>query len=91
MKGDHLLTTEIMHFQAAKGEFLLDKEVDFSKEEQVAFEVFSDEPSSLVGIRYILKKKLKENIGDITLRLGTTHGTNALLERKGAKVLFVTT
>jgi len=55
------------------------------------FEIYSGEPSPLVAIRYILHKKLKDDIGNITLRLGTTHGTNALLERKGAKVLFVTT
>ena len=46
------------------------------------------------GIRQLMRipSQAKINIDDIeTIRLGTTITTNAFLERKGAKVLFITT
>jgi 5-oxoprolinase (ATP-hydrolysing) len=45
----------------------------------------------LDAIRRILGKRPYEAIGPIEIRLGTTIGTNALLERKGVPVALVTT
>lgn len=45
----------------------------------------------LVCIRYLMQLPLDSPIPAIDVRMGTTRGTNALLERKGAKTAFITT
>jgi len=55
------------------------------------YELRSTEPAPVLAIRYLLGLRLDQDIGPIDVRLGTTRGTNALLERKGARVGFVTT
>lgn len=54
-------------------------------------ELSSGEPAPLVAIRRALQLRLDETIPPVTVRLGTTRGTNALLTRRGAKTGFVTT
>ena len=60
-------------------------------EEIKMIEVYSHEPSPLLAIRQCLGIKLDEKIPPLELKMGTTRGTNALLERKGAKCGWVTT
>jgi len=55
------------------------------------YELSSGEEAPIVGIRQILGLPLDQKLPDLTLRLGTTRGTNALLERKGADVAFLVT
>lgn len=55
------------------------------------YELSSGEEAPLVGIRKLLGLSLQDPLPDLTLRLGTTRGTNALLERKGADVAFLVT
>lgn len=54
-------------------------------------ELSSGEEAPVTGIRWLLGRRLGEPLGAIGVRLGTTRGTNALLERQGARVGFVTT
>ena len=54
-------------------------------------ELFSPETSPMCAMRYLMGLTLDKPVGDVSLRLGTTIGTNALLELKGASVGFVTT
>jgi 5-oxoprolinase (ATP-hydrolysing) len=56
-----------------------------------AYELRSPEEAPLFAVRKLLGLRLDEPIGAIDLRLGTTRGTNALLERRGARTAFVTT
>jgi len=56
-----------------------------------AYELRSDEEAPIVAIRYLLGLQLGEPIPPITLRLGTTRGTNALVTRTGARTALVTT
>ncbi len=56
-----------------------------------SFELRSPEPAPVAGVRRLLEKRLDEPVGHIRIRLGTTRGTNALLERKGARVGLLTT
>lgn len=56
-----------------------------------AYELHSDEEAPLVAIRYLLGLRRDEAIPPISVRLGTTRGTNALLTRGGARTAFVTT
>lgn len=55
------------------------------------YELTSGEEAPVVGVRWLMGRRLDEPIGAVAVRLGTTRGTNALLERKGAKVALVTT
>ncbi len=56
-----------------------------------SFEIASPEPAPLLAMRTILGLPLAEPIPACEIRLGTTRGTNALLERKGARTALVTT
>ncbi|MBN2163903.1 MAG: hydantoinase B/oxoprolinase family protein [Pontiellaceae bacterium] len=58
---------------------------------QCTYELTSGEESPLLAIRSILGLRIDQPIPQCSVRLGTTRGTNALLERRGARTLFVTT
>jgi 5-oxoprolinase (ATP-hydrolysing) len=55
------------------------------------FELTSPEPAPVAGMRFLARRPYPEPLGDVSLKLGTTRGTNALLERKGARVAVVLT
>ncbi len=56
-----------------------------------AFAVTAHEEAPILAARLITETALDEAFPPLTLRLGTTRGTNALLEEKGAKTAFLTT
>lgn len=51
----------------------------------------SGEEAPILAIRHLLGLSNGEMIPPVSVRLGTTRGTNALLERRGARTAFVTT
>ena len=53
--------------------------------------VLSGDDSPIVAIRQIMGLEQGAPIGRVKVGLGTTRGTNALLERKGARVALITT
>jgi 5-oxoprolinase (ATP-hydrolysing) len=55
------------------------------------YELESGEEAPLLAIRRVLGLPLDQPFPSGEVRLGTTRGTNALVERKGARVAFVTT
>ncbi len=55
------------------------------------FEITSHEEAPVLGARLITQTALSETFPDLQLKLGSTKGTNALLENKGAKTLFIIT
>ena len=63
----------------------------FKNLEGLNFEISSDEEAPVLVARLITQTALDEEFPDLTFRLGSTKGTNALLERKGAKTLFIVT
>lgn len=65
--------------------------LDRGSENDSTIELASGEPAPIVGMRQLLGLRLDEAIGAVDVRLGTTRGTNALLERKGARTVLVTT
>ncbi len=70
----------------------LDKPIDFSGDiVNLNFEITSHEEAPVLGIRLITQTALNESFPDLILKLGSTKGTNALLERKGAKTLLLIT
>ena len=56
-----------------------------------AWELVSPEEAPLLCMRLLMELRLDEEIGEAALRLGTTRGTNALLERSGARTAILTT
>ncbi|MDA1053327.1 MAG: hydantoinase B/oxoprolinase family protein [Planctomycetota bacterium] len=55
------------------------------------YELTSGELAPIVAIRMLLGLRLDQPIPPVTIRLGTTRGTNALLTRTGPRTAFVTT
>jgi 5-oxoprolinase (ATP-hydrolysing) len=60
-------------------------------QEGSAYEIYSGEEAPVLAIRRLMGLGLDAPVGDIRLFLGTTRGTNALLERKGSKAALVIT
>lgn len=56
-----------------------------------AFEIQSPEEAPLLAIRMITKTPLDQALPALQLRLSTTKGTNALLERRGGNTVFFIT
>ena len=56
-----------------------------------SFEIFTDEEVPVFASRLLTQTPLNQAFPKIELKLGSTKGTNALLENKGAKVLFIVT
>lgn len=54
-------------------------------------DLFTREEAPVLGARLLTGTSLDEDFPALDFRLATTRGTNALLERKGAKVAFFTT
>ncbi len=58
---------------------------------QLSFEIYTGEEAPVVAARLLTQTSLKSKFPTMEIRLGTTKGTNALLEHKGAKnALFIT-
>lgn len=55
------------------------------------YELDGGEEAPILAIRRAMSLSLKESIPRVSVRLGTTRGTNALLTRSGARTAFVTT
>jgi len=55
------------------------------------YELDGGEEAPILAIRRAMSLSLEESIPRVSVRLGTTRGTNALLTRSGARTAFVTT
>ena len=55
------------------------------------FTLTSGEEVPILASRILTSTRLDQDLPSIDMRLGSTKGTNALLERKGADVIFLTT
>ncbi|MBI1826534.1 MAG: hydantoinase B/oxoprolinase family protein [Planctomycetes bacterium] len=81
----------IKRHDASTGRLHLDKQLPFRTLIGRSYELRSHEEAPVVAIRQVMGMRLNDVIGPIEVRLGTTRATNALLERKGSRVAFVTT
>ncbi len=87
--GKAAYRSEITEFYSESGMLVLKNEFDLP--EGTKYELISGEEAPLNCIRYLMAISLKQPIGKVIVRLGTTKGTNALLERKGEDIALVTT
>tara|TARA_R110002072_G_scaffold243821_2_gene403092 strand:- start:72738 stop:76577 length:3840 start_codon:yes stop_codon:yes gene_type:complete len=55
------------------------------------YELGGSEEAPILAIRRAMSLSLQEKIPRVSVRLGTTRGTNALLTRTGARTAFITT
>lgn len=64
---------------------------DLPSERSLPIEIRSPEEAPVLAARLITKTPLNKSLPPLQMRLSTTKGTNALLERHGAKTLFLIT
>lgn len=55
------------------------------------FEIYADEEAPVLATRIATKTYLDASLPTLEMRLGSTRGTNALLERKGTKPVLIAT
>lgn len=90
-QGQPFFNTRVTAFDARLGAFTAAAPLPVPLEPGLAFELASGEEAPILAIRTVLGLRLDEPIPPVSVRLGTTRGTNALLTRRGARTAFVTT
>lgn len=83
------LISKVISFDSSNQTFTLENDLPFAQ--NTDFEIFSGEEAPVLAARLLTQTKLAETLPPLEMRLGTTRGTNALLERKGARTLLVVT
>jgi 5-oxoprolinase (ATP-hydrolysing) len=89
-RGSALGEYRVESFDSSSGGFMLDKPLPRGAVGR-GYELSSGEESVVLAVRYLLGLKLTDSIPPVSVRLGTTRGTNALLTRRGARTAFITT
>ncbi|MEX0945353.1 MAG: hydantoinase B/oxoprolinase family protein [Balneolaceae bacterium] len=86
------LSTIIQHDEQTNT-ITLDRKLEHLKNPDIPipFEIVSPEEAPILATRIITDCRLDEPLPFIRMRLSTTKGTNALLERRGGKTLFLIT
>lgn len=72
------------------GALLLDQPIK-THQKTTTVELFTDEEAPVLAARLLTQTPLNEPFPPLEMRLGTTKGTNALLERKGGRVTLLIT
>ena len=81
----------VTRYLAADSIIELDTPVETVGLEHAAFEVTGGEPAPILAARLVTNTPAGKALPPLHMRLATTRGTNALLERRGARVvLFIT-
>ena len=70
-----------------KDEIIIDGDIDEVK--STGFEVFSGEEAPVFAARLATRTALHDILPPMNMRLGSTKGTNSLLEKKGARVALL--
>ncbi len=83
-------TAKITHADLDEGWLQLSETIEFS-DPLSNFKIFTGEEAPVLATRLITNTALAQVFPPLEMRIGFTKGTNALLERKGAKVALITT
>jgi 5-oxoprolinase (ATP-hydrolysing) len=81
----------VKSFDSSQSILKLNSPLSESRFEGESFDVTSDEEAPVLAARLVTQTGPEQSLPSIEMRLSTTKGTNALLERKGASTLFLTT
>ncbi len=85
-------SAKVIAFDVEKSILEIDRKITQSIQNQIfSFELTSNEEAPVLAARLITETALSENFPPISIRIGSTKGTNALLEMKGAKTAFFVT
>jgi len=88
----HNFKAKLVCFDVENSVIEIDQNLPEALNNQVfSFALTADEEAPILGVRLITETGLSEIFPEISLRIGSTKGTNALLEMKGAKTAFVVT
>ncbi|MGE0606772.1 MAG: hydantoinase B/oxoprolinase family protein [Pirellulales bacterium] len=90
-KGQPMATATVSAFNRAAGELKLAQPLSADPLVGQGYELISGEEAPIEAIRYLLGLPRSAAIPPVSVRLGTTRGTNALLTRRGAKTALITT
>lgn len=85
--GRRVESAVVEDFDAATGTFRLDRENGPTN----GYELDTGEEAPLLAIRTVLGLRIDAPLPVCDVRLGTTRGTNALLQRRGARTALLTT
>ena len=89
--NEESISANVKHFKASRSIVTLDTSLVKDSWIDRSFEVVSPEEAPVLAARLITQSPIDKSLPPVNLRLATTRGTNALLERKGASVaLFIT-
>lgn len=86
--GNQVFAASVTEFQRG-GRIRLAQPVDLSHAEK--YEIVPNCEAPVLAVQRLLQVPLGQSIPPITVRLGTTRGTNALLTRNGAKLALLIT
>jgi 5-oxoprolinase (ATP-hydrolysing) len=89
--GQTLLTSKVAAFHRRLGVLEVATLLPSSVTSGTRYELSAGEEAPILAIRTALGLRRDQPIPPVTVRLGTTRGTNALLTRQGARTVFVTT
>ena len=90
--GQHITAERIVQaFDTENGRLVFDSPLSPAPAGGTCYELRSELQPPVLCIRYLLACPRSQPLPPVSVRLGTTRGTNALLTRTGAKVGFVTT
>ncbi|HEX5442466.1 MAG TPA: hydantoinase B/oxoprolinase family protein [Pirellulales bacterium] len=89
--GGAVAMARVKSFDSATGAFSLEAPLAAEPIAGQAYELVGEDESPVLGIRYLLGLAAGQPLPKVSVRLGTTRGTNALLTRRGAKTALVTT
>lgn len=88
----HDFQASVLSFDIHESILTIDKPLPESIHNQVfSFALTANEEAPVLGARLITETALSESFPPIEMRIGSTKGTNALLEMKGAKTAFIVT
>ncbi|MEJ2085962.1 MAG: hydantoinase/oxoprolinase N-terminal domain-containing protein, partial [Acidobacteriota bacterium] len=89
--SSELPPAEIRHYDSVRKHFVLATEVGDEWRRSPPFEISAPVEAPVLAAHWVTGTPLNQSLPPIAMRLATTRGTNALLERKGTPpVLFVT-
>ena len=84
-------TRRVQSYNPLSKEMVLNKPFKKKYTGSNTIEIFTKEEVPVFAARLLTETGLYENFPSIEMKLGSTRGTNALLERKGAKTVFLVT
>ncbi|MFK7778559.1 MAG: hydantoinase B/oxoprolinase family protein [Gimesia sp.] len=90
-EGQSAHSAQVTTFDTSTGALTFAPSLPANIKASTGYELSSGEEAPVLAIRWILGLKKSETISNVSVKLGTTRGTNALLTRNGARTAFITT